>query len=129
MKIKPYIPVVKIEMRSMWNEKEYIDCPEIITKEMLDAALADWSRFINLWDETINKADIKRVFIVRPQNDIEEFIAQQSWDFKKQLQDIYNERKEKKVNTNWITHLQNIRKDRFWEKKVDSQKAIKPTKK
>jgi len=99
--IKQYTPIVRIEIRTMWNEKEFIDCPINITKDMLDKALADSSRFINLWDETINKADIRRVFKATPSNDMEEFIAQQKGEYKNQLSAILKERNEKQLKTNW----------------------------
>ena len=73
--IEQYKPIVRIEIRSTGDTKECIDCPSYITKDVIDKALADSSRFLSIGDETINKADIKRVYIAVASSDIEEYIA------------------------------------------------------
>ena len=110
--IKEWKPLVKI---TLINWREIISNINI---EKLEKAMSLWQMIKVNWI-LINSHSISTIENYN-WNEIDQYIANITDELMKdRLLVIYNERKNKKLVTNWVKHLMQIFTDRFWEIKND----------
>lgn len=98
--------VTTIELKD-WQTISVLESMKVIEEKL------NKNEFIRLWDIGFNRYEVRKRY-VQNLDDIDQYIiAITDPVMKQRLKEIIRERKEKTLNTNWVTHLLEIYNKRY----------------